>query len=738
MTAKLPLPAPPSSARRRASRFERLAGWAQRRRRRALGLWVAVLVAVTGISMAAGSTYDNAVSLPGTESQRVVDDLARHAPAQAGDSVQIVVRDRGGVTRPATRARVQRMLSAVRRLGHVAEVQSPYANPEAVSRDGTVAYATVKLAGRPAEVAAAGVRKVIDTAQDARGGGLDVELGGDAIRYGQAPPSSLAESAGSLAALVVLAFTFGSLLAAGLPLLTALIAVGSTTGLIAIASHVVAVTSYTPPLMTLVGLGVGIDYALLIFSRYRTELLACQDREAALSAALDSAGRSVVFAGATVIIGLLGLFAIGLGFLQGIALAVSLTVLVTMLASLTLLPALMAVAGGRIERGVRRRAGRTRGREGDRWRVWARWVQRRPTHVAAVGVLVLALLALPALGMRLGSADAGNDPRTTTSRKAYDLLARGFGPGVNGPFVVVAEGASPGAAKALRAALRRTPGIAEVGTPVRSTDGHLTTVTAIPQTSPQADATDSLLKLLRHDVLPPVARATHTKLLVGGATAANADGGELVGRRLPGFLAIVIGLSALLLLVAFRSLLIPIKAALLNVLTIGASLGVVTLVFQHGLFGVEPGPVETVIPVLIFAIVFGLSMDYEVFLVSRMHESWQQDHDASRAVREGLAGTGRVITAAGLVMMVVFGAFLLNPDRMMQQFGLGLATAVVFDALVIRCLIVPAAMELLGPRAWWLPQPLGRLVPRVALEHSSSSSGSRNADLDHGSTGRGR
>jgi putative drug exporter of the RND superfamily len=710
--------------RPRAGRFERLAAWSYRRRWLALVLWVVVLAGVTVASQAVGSDYHNDFSLPGTESQRALDTLRAHAPAQAGDTVQVVVQDPGGVRTPTTRARVAAMLDDLRGLPHVADVRSPYADAIAVSRDGTIAYATIALDSQAQDVPTADIRRMIDAAKAAEGAGLRIELGGDAVRGAQESEGGAAEGAGLLAALVILVLLFGSLLAASLPILIAIFAVGSAIGLIALASHIATVADFTPPLIILVGLGVGIDYALLVFSRYRAELVGGAEREQAVRTALDTAGQTVFFAGCTVIIALGGLVVLGLGALQGVAVAVALTVLVTMLASLTLLPSLLAIMGRRVERGVRRRAARARHAEGTRWRRWSALVQRRPWPPALLAVAALVALAVPALGMRLGIADAGNDPASTTSRQAYDLLAEGFGPGFNGPLVVVAEGDSQ-AASALQRTLAATPGVATATPPVPVKDGEVEIVIVVPDSKPQDAKTQQLVTRLREQVLPPLERDTGASFLVGGSTAAIVDFADAVAGRLLLFVAVVIGLSALLLAAVFRSLLIPLKAALFNLLSVGASLGVITLVFQQdvlgGPLGVEPGPIEAFVPVMIFAIAFGLSMDYEVFLLSRMHEEWERTGDAPAAVREGLATTGRVVTAAAAIMVVVFGAFLLDPGRMLKQFGLGLAVAVLLDALVIRCLLVPAVMQLLGTRAWWLPAWIARRLPRVALERAERS-----------------
>jgi putative drug exporter of the RND superfamily len=685
------------------SRFERLAAWSYRHRRRALAAWVAVLASVTFLSSAIGSDYHNDFSLPGTESQQATDTLAERAPAQAGDTIQIVVQAGDGI--PAER--VDAMLADVRELPHVAAVSEP-----TVSDDGTIGYATVAFDGQDEDVPVADVERIIDTAQAAGGDGLRVELGGDAVREAQESEGGGAEGVGILAALVILVFLFGSVLAASLPLVTAIFAVGSTIGLIVLGSHVADFADFTPPLMLLVGLGVGIDYALLIFSRYRGELLDGAPREQAVRKAIDTAGRSVFFAGFTVIFALLGLYALGLASLQGVALAVALTVLTTMLASLTLLPALLRVFGRRIERSVRRRAERARRPDGERWRRWSALVQRRPVAAIVVATALLLAMAAPALDMRLGFADAGSDAESTTSRQAYDMLAKGFGPGFSGPLVVVAEGGN-GAAIELQHTLERTPGVAGVTPP--SGEGDVSTVIAFPDSSPHDEETDALVERLRDNVLPALEQRTGATFLVGGSTAAAIDFSDTVRDRLPLFLAVVVGLSALLLMAVFRSVLIPLKAAVLNLLSIGAALGVITLAFEAS------GPIEAFVPVMIFAIVFGLSMDYEVFLVSRMHEEWERTRDAPRAIEQGLATTGRVITAAAAIMIVVFGSFILDPGRMLQQFGLGLAVAIAVDAFVIRSLILPAVMQLLGDRAWWMPRWLARRLPRLAIEPAEAS-----------------
>ncbi|MBO3743487.1 MMPL family transporter [Actinoplanes flavus] len=693
----------------RASVFERLAGWSYRHRWPALLLWVLVLAGVTAGAGIAGDDYHNDFSLPGAPSQQAQDVLADRAPTRAGATLEIVVQDPAGAERPATRAAVDDMLARIRSLPHVADA----AKPEAVSADGTITYATVALDVTAEAMPAEASRKIIEAAQVP---GLTVEVGGEAARAAEEAEGGAAEGAGMLAALIILVFLFGSLLAASLPIVIAVFAVGSAIGLVTLASHVATVADFTAPLLILVGLGVGIDYALLVFSRFRSELTAGADRETAVRTALDTAGRTVFFAGTTVILALLGLVSLGIGALQGVAVALAVTVLVTMLAALTLLPALLGLFGARLERTLRKR----RRPEGRIWRHWSDAVGRRPWPIAIVTLGVLLVLSAPVLDMRLGFADAGSDAASKTSTKAYELLATGFGPGFNGPLVIVVDAAghpAEAAAHAVQRAVTTTPGIAATLPPIPAPGGDVATVIAYPASAPQDEATGELVGTLRDDVLPAVARESGATVLVGGPTAAVIDFSDAVAARLPLFVAVVVGLSALLLLVVFRSLLIPLKAAVLNLLSVGAALGVVILVFQEGAFGIPPGPIEAYVPVMIFAIIFGLSMDYEVFLLARMHEEWERTRDAAGAVREGLATTGRVVTAAAAIMIVVFGAFLMSPDRMLQQFGLGLAVAVLVDAVIIRCLLLPALMHLFGPRAWWLPSPLAHRLPRLALEY---------------------
>jgi RND superfamily putative drug exporter len=508
----------------------------------------------------------------------------------------------------------------------------------------------------------------------------------------------------------------------GLPILTALLGLGAGLGVIGLGSHVVDMVDFSSELALMIGLGVGIDYALFIVTRFRDAYRENGGKvQPALELAMNTAGRAILFAGATVVIALLGMFALGVSFLYGVAIAASLGVLFVLGASLTLLPALLMFTGNRVGR-VRQRDRRRDPRAG----FWLRWVgliQRRPMWAALGSSLLLLALAAPALGLRLGASDAGNDPAKNTTRHAYDLLAAGFGSGFNGPLQLAvklpAAGDTAGLAR-FATTLRHTPGVASVAAPRLNPARDTAALAVYPTSSPQSAQTTSLVKRLRSDVLPPLAKATGTTVYVGGATATQVDFAHVLSGKLPLFIGLVVLLSALLLLVVFRSLVIPLQAALMNLLSIAAALGVVQAIFERGwlagLIGVQPGPIDAFIPVLVFAIVFGLSMDYEVFLVSRIHEEWQHRGDASAAVREGLASTGRVITAAAAVMVAVFASFAMGDDRVLKLFGVAMATAVFLDAIVIRSVLMPAVLELFGRRTWAFPRWFDRRLPRLAIE----------------------
>jgi RND superfamily putative drug exporter len=704
----------------------RIAAWCIAHRRVTIAAWVALLIAALGASGAIGSHYSNSNSLKGTESQTAADLLQRQFPAQAGDSDEIVLHvAHDSAIAPAVAQRVEPMLAKVRALPHVTAVISPFgsAGAQQVSRDGTTAFATVLFDERANALPKAAVRAVISTAQAARAPGLQIELGGQAIEQAQGISTGPATAVGLAAALVVLLITFGSIVAAGLPILTALLALGSALGLVAIGSQVVTMPDVSTQLATMIGLGVGIDYALFIITRFRESVGEGADIRSAVIHAMDTSGRAVLFAGVTVIVALLGMLLMGVAFLGGLAISSAIAVALTMLATLTLLPAVLSRYGERIARPSRRRARRAISSGPGAWERWANLIRRRPWPAALTGLAIMLVVASPVLSLRLGLSDNGNDPTSTTTRQAYDLLARGFGKGFNGPLVVVAQLPAAGDRSALAAVsgtLRAARDVVAVGPPRLSASGRTAVFEVFPGSSPQAAQTTDLVNALRHDVLPPVAHSTGTTLLVGGPTASGIDFTHVLAKKLPVFIAVVVLLAAILLLVVFRSLVIPLQAAAMNLLSIGAALGVTVAVFQQGflggLIGVNQAPIEPWLPVMLFAIVFGLSMDYEVFLISRIQEEWLRRRDASQAVVTGMASTGRVITAAATIMIAVFLSFVFGDQRAIKMFGLSLASAVFLDAFVIRSLLLPAVLELLGRATWRLPHGLARRLPRVAIE----------------------
>ncbi len=721
------MPSTPASS----SRFVRIAGWCAKHRWQTFLAWIAALAVAIALGSTLGTNEINDFRLPGTESQRAYDVLAEHSPQQNGLTDQFVfVARRGTLRSAAPQQQVAETQQKLRSERVVADVTPPQLSP-----DGRIGVTTVTYKGEFQDLKLDELKDVQNVAFSARGPDLRIEHGGQGaefIRYSEQQDPS--EFIGLLAAAIVLLLVFGSAVAAGVPLLTAVLALGTTIAFVPVISHVVDTPDFAAQLAGLIGLGVGIDYALIVVTRYRSEHAGGLSRDDALMKAMDTAGRTVFIAGLTVIIALLGLLLLGLSFLQGAALASALAVLLTMLAALTLLPALLTKAGDWVDRLHLGFPGSKRRREarGSAVKVqsaaWARWseaVQKRPVPAIVLGLAILLALAIPALHMRLGTSDAGLDPEGTTTRAAYDIVADGFGAGTNGSFLLAVQLPRAGdgaAAQRVADAVRRDPGVATVLPPQLSADREIATIVLYPKNGPQEKATADLLQRLREERLPPVERQTGAEVYVGGQTASQEDFTAVVASKLPLFIGMVVLLSALLLMAAFRSVFIPIKAAILNLLSIGAALGFVTLVFQDGLLAnalsVGEGPVESFVPVMLFAIVFGLSMDYEVFLVSRMHEEWVKTGDASRAVRDGLATTGRVITAAASIMIVVFASFALGDDRIIKEFGLGLAMAVFLDALIIRCLLVPAIMELVGERAWWMPQWLDRRLPRVALERT--------------------
>ncbi|MFF3555584.1 MMPL family transporter [Streptomyces tsukubensis] len=714
--------------------MESLARWCYRHRLVVLVLWVVALLGPGVLSSMKGSDYTNDFSLPDTDSRRAYDLMVSAFPHASGDPTTIVWRtDEGSARDPEVRGKLEPVLTEIAGMKGIGRVVSPYtpAGADAISADGRSAYATVVFTERAEQVPKELVEAVMERAEDARGDGLRVELGGQPIVHAAGPPGGTAELVGIVAAAIVLFLAFGSLFAMLLPLVTALFGVGIGLILTGLISNGTELATVAPLIGSLVGLGVGIDYALFIVTRHRRGLLNGRSPEESAVTALNTSGRAVLFAGATVCIALAGMLVTGIGFLNGIVIAASLTVVLSVLAAVTLLPALLGLLGIRVLSRKQRRALQNTaaagappasGTAGDQAPSgtaarWSTFVERRPRAVGAVALLVMAVLALPVLSLRLGATDHGNHHESTTTRKAYDLLADGFGPGFNGPLQIVVEGAKPAEVTALAERAKAMKGVvrAEV-VPVPPGTG-VSVIAVVPATAPQDVATYRLIDDLRSDVVAPSGLTGH----VGGVTAVFKDFAEITTDRLPYFVVTVVGLGCLLLLIAFRSLGVPLLAAVMNLIAAAASFGVLVAVFQWGWgseligFGKE-GPISAFLPAIMLSLLFGLSMDYQVFLVSRMHEEWVRTGDNARAVRTGLTETSRVINSAALIMICVFAAFVFSGDTEAAMVGAGLAAAVALDAFVLRTALVPAAMHLLGRANWWLPGFLDRILPHFSVE----------------------
>jgi len=710
-----------------------LAGWCVRHRRIVLAAWVLALIGLSVLSQSVGSSYKDSFSLNGTQSFQALSLLQKVAPKAAGDREQIVVAvKQGKLTDPRVRAQVEAMLAKVAALPDVASIESPYGPHGAaqVSRAGQIGFANAILDRQAIKITTSEAKQFVDTAKAGAGNGVEVEIEGQVAKAANRTSIS-SVGFGVIAALAVLFLVFGSLLAATVPLITAGIALGSSVAVISLLSHLISMASFSSELSLLIGLGVGVDYALFIVTRHRQGLRRGKTTEQAIIDAVDTSGRAVMFAGITVCIALLGMFALGVSFLYGVAIAASVAVLFTVIAALTLLPALLGFFGlrvlGRQSRRALAQGQLTSSDESPGWGRWARILRDHPAPIALAAAALMLALAIPFLSMRLGSADSGSDPAGSTTRKAYDLLAKGFGPGYNGPLQLVARIDGPAqlvAFSKVTAAVAHTGGVVRV-TPTRVISGRrgqpgVATADVYPIGSPQDASTTSLLHKLRNHVVPD-ASSSHLRVLIGGQTAIFDDFSTVLTNKLPLFIGVVVLLSFLLLTAVFRSLLIPTMAAAMNLLTAAASFGLITAVFQWGwaasLFGIDKtGPIEAFVPVMMFAIVFGLSMDYQVFLVTRIYEEWHRRGDNREAVTHGLAATGRTITAAAAIMVLVFGAFILGGERVIELFGLGLAGAVFLDALIIRTVLVPSLMLLTGKANWWLPRSLDRVLPHLNVE----------------------
>ncbi|MET9920171.1 MMPL family transporter [Streptomyces sp. NPDC006435] len=708
-----------------------IARWCIRHRLIAVLIWLVALGGAATAAGFAGSAYSNDYEVPGTESGRATELLANGFTDLGGDTDTIVWHTTDSTVRADdVRQTMTRTLHEVEELPGVGSVTGPYgaAGAAQISEDGRTAYATVTFDRQVDDIPVAQAQALVDTARAAAGEHLRVEVGGSAVALTEAPSAHLSEAVGVVVAAVVLFLAFGSLAASMLPIATALVSVGTAYSGIVLLGHLMTVADFAPMLGMLIGLGVGIDYALFIVTRHRRGLRRGLTVTEAVQDAVATTGRAVVFAGATVCIALLGMLILRLGFLNGVAIAASLTVVLTVAASVTLLPALLSFIG---TRALSRRERRRLAEHGPQPELptgfaarWSAFVERHPKLLGGIAAVVMLVLALPTFSLHLGSADQGNNPASSTTRQAYDLLADGFGPGVNGPLTVVArlDGADDRLAMdGLPATLRSTEGVASAGPVTYSADGETAFVTVVPKTSPQSERTSELVDRLRSDVLPQAAQNTSLQAHVGGVTASYDDFAGIIVGKLPLFVGVVTGLGCLLLLLAFRSIGIPLKAAAMNVAAVASSFGVVVAVFQWGwgseLLGLgSAGPIEPFLPVIMVSVLFGLSMDYQVFLVGRMYEEWLETGDNRRAVRVGLAETGRVINSAAVIMISVFLAFVLSGDRVIAMFGIALAAAVALDAFVLRTLLVPALMHLLGGANWWLPRRLDRLLPRISIE----------------------
>jgi len=685
-------------------------------------------VGLFAVSSAFGEEFTTEFKLPGSESQAAIDLLEESGVAErTGQQGQVVFEAEQGVNDPAVQQAIEALLADIRSNVPGVETVSPYepGKDYQIADDGKIAYAELNFSDRDfddytddADIIK-GMRDKVDVA------GLRVELGGDMFAD---EPQFSSEYIGVAAAIVILLIAFGSVIAMGLPIMTALFGIGAGAALVTLSTAWVDMPDFTLQLAAMIGIGVGIDYALLIVSRYRDGLRDGLNPEQSVLLSLNTSGRAVVFAGLTVVIALLGMFLMELAFVRGLATAAILAVFMTMLAAITLLPAVLGFAGRNIDKfGLPHRKEKPGEIHRTIWWRWSRVIQAHPWPALLASAAILVALAIPLLSLRLGFGDAGNRPESDSSRLAYDLLSKGFGPGFNGPILVVAHrdgGGGPpdeAALNALAGRLESTAGVDSVTEPELLGDSDLALMEAFPTTPPQDEETTDLVHRLRNEAIPPVESETGMKVLTTGGPPGVVDFADYIGERLPIFIGAVLALSFLLLLVVFHSVVVPLKAVLMNLLSIGAAFGAMIAVFQWGWFGFiigqgKEGPIESWAPMMLFAIVFGLSMDYEVFLLTRVREEYDKTGDNARAVADGLAATGRVITAAAAIMVCVFGSFVLGEQRDIKLFGFGLAFAIFIDATIVRLVLVPSAMELMGRANWWAPGWLVRYLPTIRVD----------------------
>ncbi|HYB89196.1 MAG TPA: MMPL family transporter [Streptosporangiaceae bacterium] len=667
--------------------------------------------------------------------------LNQHFPRRSGDTLTLAIESAAPITSPAVRARVAGALAPFARAAHVTAVISPYRAPGQISRDGHIAFATIQFGVPSTGIGNGEALALMHDASAASGHGVTFSLGGDVVDLAETPYGGPTDGVGVIAAAVVLLIAFGSFLAMGLPIATALLGIGGGLSVIALLGHVVPAPSFSPIIAAMIGLGVGVDYALFIVTRFREALRAGAPPEDAAVTAMRTAGRTVLIAGTTVVIGMLGLLVLRQPLLNGVAVAAAATVAMVLFGSLTLLPALLGFTGGRLARPGRvrlparlhrrpgsRRANRSAAPAAERW---AGVIQRHPVIAAAASLGIILALAAPALALKLNFPDESSQPRGSMGYASYATMAKGFGPGFDAPLVVAARLPSPTASTAgLAAAIRHTPGVAAVTPPVVSRDGAAAMMVAYPTTGEQDTATNALVNRIQAGVLPRATAGTGIHAYLTGPNAANVAFANLVWQRLPWLIGVVVALSTVLLTVMFRSVVVAIKAAVMNLLSISAAYGVLVAITQFGWLGhafgfPEPMPVTTWVPIFLFVILFGLSMDYEVFLISRIRENYDATGDNTASVARGLAQTARVITAAAAIMVVVFLSFVLGANVAVKQIGLGLAVAVLIDATLVRMVLVPAVMELLGKANWWLPAPLARVLPKTSLSEDEPPAGDR-------------
>jgi len=746
--------------------LRKLATFAVRRKKTmVLGIWLPFVILISIASSSLGDAFRTEMELPNSDARDAQEMISRVSPSDGGESSQIVFKTTGSIDDPETKEAITSALTAVAEIPRL-RVLSPYEVPTQANQNRTIAFAQVttpeNMSMQEMEVVAKAIKNVTESLRTTDG--ITVEYGGQLFRVFEMPES---EALGLLAAVIILVLAFGSVIAMGLPIGIALLGLAAASGIVMIVSNLMSMPNEATSMVAMIGLGVGIDYALFIVTRYREALHDGMSVEDSIVEAIDTSGRAVLFAGVTVVVALLGLLSIGLAFVSGFSVAMAIGVAVMMIASVTLLPALLAMVGHRIDNTSRaavlslaiavfsamiaifthsvaivlagvivaiavqilrffiaslRAPLPHRAQNNHQHSVWWRWsrvIQRRPWTSLIGSVVLLGVMSAPMFSLRLGFSDNGNADKSTDVRRAYDLISEGFGPGFNGPLYISVGGntpSDPSAMKQFAATISQAEGIA-AAVPVPLPSDEVGLVIAYPTTSPQDEATSDLVHRLRSDVIP----ATNVDAKVGGFTAGGIDFSDYLSQRLPWLIGIVLVLSFILLMAVFRSILVPLKAVLMNLLSVGAAYGVVVAVFQWGwagdFFGIgKPGPVEAWAPMFLFAIVFGLSMDYEVFLLSRMKEEYHRTGDNATAVADGVAATARVITAAALIMVCVFAAFVLAPDRQLKLFGMGMAVAVFIDATVVRMLLVPATMELLGDRNWWIPKWLDRVLPRIDVE----------------------